>query len=148
MLDFIVRNRNLLILFALWFAVGQLGSGPFYVIGGITLVILWRKQMYLEILMGFIFILVLSDSLQHETDFAKDFKNVYILILAAIAIIERGRFGTLNRIYVYFLPFFAVAIVSMFYSPDLLVSAQKTFSYFLLVLAVPQIFVYSFRQHT
>lgn len=147
MLDFLVRNRNLLILFALWFALGQLGSAPFYFIGGITVIILWRKQLYLEILMGFLFILVLSDSLQHETDFAKDFKNVYILLLAAIAIIERRQFGRLNRIYLYFLPLFAVALVSMFYSPDFAVSAQKTFSYFLLVLAVPQIFIYSFRQH-
>lgn len=146
MFDFLSRNRNLLILLAAWFLLGQLGSAAFYFIGGTTVLLLWRKHMYPEILMGFLFILVLSDSLQTETDFAKNFKNLYIVLLAAIALIERRRFGRLNRTYIYFLPFFAVGVVSLFWSPYPFVAAQKTLSYFLLVFAVPQVFMYAFHQ--
>lgn len=146
MLDFIVRNRSLLILFVVMFIAGQLGSMPFYFIGGLVLVILWRKQLYPEILLGFLFILVLSDSLRSETDFAKDFKNVYMLFIAGIGVIERNRFGAVNRIYTYFLPFFAVALVSMFFSPQIPLAFQKTLSYFLLILSVPQLFRYAYRQ--
>lgn len=143
MLDFISRNSSVLLIFALWFFVGSMSTPVFFGLGILTLLLFWRRQMYFEILLGFLFILILSDSLQSETDFAKVFKNLYIVLLTAIAILDRRHFTAYNSIFKYFLPFIAVAIVSLAFSPDMFVGAQKTLSYLLLVFVVPQFLIKS-----
>lgn len=101
--------------------------------------------MYFEIFLGFFFILILSDNLKYTTDFAKTFKNGYIVLLAVIAILDRKNFPVQSKILPYFLPFLLVSIVGIFYSPQIFVSFQKTLSYGLLLFVVPQFFVNSFN---
>ncbi len=101
--------------------------------------------MYFEIFLGFFFILILSDNLKYTTDFAKTFKNIYILLLTAIAIFDRRNFPIQSKILPYFLPFIALSIVGMFYSPQMFISFQKTLSYALLLFVVPQFFVNAFH---
>jgi O-antigen ligase len=108
---------------------------------------MWRKAMYFEILLGFIFILVLSDNLRYTTDFAKVFKNAYIVILTAIVIFDRKNFTPYNRIFQFFLPFLLVSLIGLYLSPTPFTSAQKILSYLLLFFAVPQFLAASFRQY-
>lgn len=117
----------------------------FYGLGFLSIVLLWRRALFFEIFLGFIFILLLSDNLRYTTDFAKSFKNVYIVLLSAIAILERRRFGLDLEILRYFIPFFIVAVVSMAASPQIFTSFQKTLSYALILFSAPQFLIFSFR---
>lgn len=143
MIEFIARNKVILLLFAIWYLVGSFSTPAFFALGGITILLLWRKAMYFEIFLGFFFILILSDNLSYVTDFAKVFKNAYIVVLALIAILDRKKFPPQNRLLTYFIPFIAVAIVSMAFSPYIFTSFQKTLSYVLLLYAVPQFYTKS-----
>jgi len=116
----------------------------FFVVGGVSLLLFWRKGLYFEILLGFFFILIFSDNLGTSSDFAKVFKNAYIVILTLIAILDRKRFPPANPLLVYFLPFIVVALISLAFSPTAFTSFQKTLSYALLFYAVPQFFIKSF----
>lgn len=103
--------------------------------------------MYFELLLGFLFILVLSDNLQYATDFAKVYKNIYIILLTAIVLLDRLNFDSFNGVFKYFLPFILVALVGLYASPIAFTSAQKTLSYLLLFLVVPQFIIVSFREY-
>jgi len=135
----------LLLLFAIWYAVGSVSPLVFYGVGFLSVILLWRRALFFEILLGFIFIVLLSDNLRYTTDFAKSFKNVYILLLTAIAILERRRFGIDFEVLKYFIPFLLVAIISMANSPQIFTSFQKTLSYSLILFAAPQFLIFSFK---
>lgn len=143
MLDFITRNKTTLVIFALWFFVGSASTPLFFGLGVLTIILFWRRRMYFEILLGFLFILILSDSLQTATDFAKVFKEVYIVLLAAILVIDRRAFRGYNSIYTFFLPFILISLIGLISSPIIFTGSQKTLSYLLILLVVPQFFVKS-----
>lgn len=145
MLDFIRRNLWLIALLALWYVTGSASTSVFFALGGLTVLLWWRRKMYFEILLGFFFILILSDNLGHATDFAKDFKNLYIVLLAAISVLSRNDFRPFNTLYLYFIPFVLIACIGLFDSPIAFTGFQKTLSYILLIFTVPQFLVTSFR---
>jgi len=147
MLRFLSENKGVILLFLAWFAIGRFSAPAFYIVGSISLILLWRKLMFLELLMGFLFILILSDTINSTTDFAKAFKNIYIVALAAIAIIERKRFPKINRIYIYFIPFILAGLVGLIKSPIPFLAVQKTLSYILLIFVVPQFLIKSYDDH-
>ena len=94
----------------------------------------------MEMLIGFIFILFLSDS---RTDwihyFAADAKEVYIIMLALFFFMDRDKFIPANNLYTRFIPFFIVAIICIFNAPPENSSSatQKTASYILLLITIP-----------
>ncbi|NEN24048.1 O-antigen ligase family protein [Cryomorpha ignava] len=143
MVEFISRNKVVLLLFGLWYIVGSFSVPAFFAVGGLSILLLWRKGMYFEILLGFFYILILSDNLGSATDFAKVFKNAYIVILAVIAILDRRKFPPVNPLLMYFLPFIGVALISLAFSPYIFTGFQKTLSYVLLLYTVPQLFLKS-----
>ncbi|HKK40241.1 MAG TPA: O-antigen ligase family protein [Cryomorphaceae bacterium] len=147
MLRFLSENKGAILLFLVWFVIGRFSAPAFYVVAGLSLIMLWRKLMFLELLMGFLFILILSDTINSTTDFAKAFKNIYILALAAIAVIERKRFPKINRIYFYFLPFIVAGLIGMLQSPIPFLAVQKTLSYILLIFIVPQFVIKAYDDH-
>lgn len=147
MLDFLRRNAWFLAIVALWYAVGSRSVPAFFVLGTVTVMLWWRRKMYMEILLGFFFVLILSDNLRYTTDFAKVFKNFYMVLLAAIVIMNRRDFQPFNRLYLYFVPFVLIAGVGLYNSPMMAVSAQKMLSYILLFFTVPQFVIKAFRQN-
>lgn len=147
MLRFLSDNKGAILLFLAWFVIGRISAPAFYVVASLSIILLWRKLMFLELLMGFLFVLILSDTINYTTDFAKSFKNIYILALAAIAIIERKRFPKINRIYFYFIPFILAGLIGMVQSPIPTLAVQKTLSYILLIFIVPQFLIKSYDDH-
>ena len=102
--------------------------------------LLRRAGMYDEMLLGFLFILVLSDTLPEQyvgLTFAKQLKNVNIILLALVLVIDRKVFYPYNRFVFKFIPFFLVALIALFSTQTFNVSIQKTLSYFLLFLVIP-----------
>ncbi len=146
MIGFLARNKTALLLFGIWFLIGQFSVPVFYLIGIATIILLWRKQSYFELLIGFFFILILSDNLSAGTDFAKSFKNIYIVLLAAIAVLDRHNFQETGSIMKYFLPFIALSAISLAFSPYVFTGFQKMLSYLLILFVVPQFFMKSLQE--
>ena len=147
MLRFLSENKGAILLFLAWFVIGRINAPAFYVLASLSIILLWRKLMFLELLMGFLFVLILSDTINDTTDFAKAFKNIYILALSAIAVIERNRFPKINRIYIYFVPFILAGLIGLLDSPVRFLAFQKTISYILLIFIVPQFLIKSYDDH-
>jgi O-antigen ligase len=146
MLEFIVRNKKNLLLFILWYLVGSVSVVAFIGLGAISVFLMWRRAMYFEILLGFFFILILSDNLSYTTDFAKVFKNAYIVLLALISILDRRRLSASNSLFKHFVPFLIVSLIGLFFSPYMFTGFQKTLSYALIVLTIPQFFMHAFKE--
>lgn len=96
-----------------------------------------RNDSYEEMFIGLILILVLSDSYEPSLRFAKSAKNIYVVILAVYLLFEQGKFQPLNGIYKIFFPFTVLSFFCLFYSETIGISLQKTLSYFLMFLLVP-----------
>jgi O-antigen ligase len=137
MLSYIKANQQFLFLLMTWVLsaifFGQLAS----VIVLLCIFIFIRKDWMEEFFIGFLIILIMSDSLLEPIAFAKSFKNIYILILAFYFFLNAQTFPYQVRTYVYFLPFLFFALVGIFYSPVPETSIQKWLSYALLFVVVP-----------
>ena len=125
------------------------GGSLIYAILPITLFFMMRKGMYEELLIGYLFILILSDSLSEQLNFAKDIKNIYISLLAIFFLFNINDFQPLNKLYKLFIPFFLFSVFTMLYSvndPFFFTSVQKTISYFLSFLVIPNFIFKIYRE--
>ncbi|WP_196267759.1 O-antigen ligase family protein [Pontibacter rufus] len=127
----------------LWLAFGvvlRYGALPLIFL---HLVFLFNKGKIVYCFIGFIFIIILSDSRHPELRFAQDLKTL-VVVLFALALMK-GKVGTFSfktyiKWYVYFLPFILVALLCIIYSPAALSAFQKTISYLLLIVIGPTTF--------
>jgi O-antigen ligase len=145
-LAFIRAEGSFLILLLLWIGAGMLFAPIAYVLIPVTLLLFQRKKMYLEMLIGFFVILILSDSRQSAFGFAADVKDIYILVLGLFYLIDRASFQPAQRVIHKFLPFLILAVLFLIFSDIILQSAMKTLSYALLLLVVPNYLIFACRQ--
>lgn len=145
MIDFLVRNRSIILILLLWLITGIYFKPAMYVLAVLSIFLLWRKKLYSEIFIAFFFILICSDNLTAQFEFARSFKNIFIVLIFLIALLDRRQFAPFNRLFLMFIPFLIVASVALLYSETLILSIQKTISYALLFFAVPQFVNKSFR---
>jgi len=134
------ENIQLYIMLALWVGIGAFGGPAIYVVMPLMLILMLQKGMFEELFIGYLFVLILSDSLEERLFFAKSVKNIYAALLAVHFFFRTGEFNPLNRLYWLFIPFFLFAVVTMMTSitdPFFLTSFQKTLSYFLSFLILP-----------
>jgi len=103
----------------------------------------------MELLLGFFFILILSDSRQDSLIWAADVKNECIVLLTIFLLLNRKDFGTFNTFYQKFVPFFIIAFVCLFYSPTQIFSTafQKTLSYLFLLFVTSNYALRCHREH-
>jgi len=126
------------ILLLLWVAIGMYGDILVYGFIPLILVLFRMNERYQEIFLGFVLILVISDNLEPQLAFAKTFKNLNIVLLFAFFISDLNNFKPVNRLFVAFVPFFLMAVFCLFYAgPNFSSGIQKTLSYILLFIAVP-----------
>lgn len=121
-------------------------AGPIiYGVFPLMLLLMYRKGMHLEILLGFFFILTMSDSRLHQMAFAGSIKNIYIVFIAFVTYREASSISNPVIIFKNFIPFFLVAFLCVSFSPNMSLSFQKTLSYVLLFICMPNyfLFVYS-----
>lgn len=111
------------------------------------LLLMFHKEMHLEILLGFFLILTLSDSRSHALHFAGSAKNIYIVLLFLFSLKIKNVFSIPVKIYFYFIPFFVIAFICILYSPISLLSFQKTLSYLFLIFSVPVYFQFVYKQY-
>ena len=142
MLQHYKDNLQLYIIFLLWLIIGMYGNVTIYVVMPLTMMLMRKKGLYEELLYGFFFILLLSDSLEERLFFAKNAKNIYITLLAFFVLTDLNSFRSLNKLYKIFLPFFLFSFMTTLTSVSenfFLTSVQKTASYFLVFFIVPNL---------
>lgn len=143
--DFLKRNTQFVVLMAIWVAAGWIASPLGLAVVPLSVLLLKQKHMYAELIIGFIFILILSDSRQYQLAFAKDVKNFYILLLTAFYLFDRKQFTTKNSLIIPFIPFLIWSTAMLINSPQLSLAIQKTMSYALLFLVTPAFFYKAYQ---
>ncbi|HMN04864.1 MAG TPA: hypothetical protein PKD45_03985 [Flavobacteriales bacterium] len=131
----------------LWLVVAKYAALLMYVLLPLGVILLRRIDRWQDILFGFIMVLVLSDAgLEFPGMLVfKSAKSTYILVLALILFVDQARMYPLARLFTLFLPFFFYAMFPIIRNETPLVSAEKTLSYALLFLVVPNYVLYNFR---
>lgn len=147
MLDNFRENIRLYVLLAVWLIIGVYGGPLIYVVLPLTLLLLKRQSGYQELLIGFFFILILSDNLSQSFQFATKVKNIYISFLAIFLLFDRNEFFPLNTIYKVFIPFFLFSFYCLFFSPAFLVGIQKSVSYAFVFMVVPNYFKKCYKDY-
>lgn len=142
---FLREQLQFLILVLIWLLSGMYGGPAVYGVIPLSMLLLKRRKMHLELLLGFFLILILSDSRQPVFGFAANVKDIYLLLLGVMLFIDRATFSPLDRIFFRFLPFLIIALFSLIFSTVFLVSVQKTVSYGLLLLVVPNYIVSAWK---
>jgi O-antigen ligase len=147
-IEYLKENSQFIFLLLVWVLVGAFGGPLIYAVLPLTLFLQVRKDLYEQFFLGFWFILVLSDNLLiHSLAFSKSIKDIYLLILAFFFILKRDDFKPFNRYLLRYIPFFIVAFFCLKGSMTIGVSIQKTISYLLLFLLIPNYFDKIFREN-
>src|SRR5690606_16759339 len=139
MIDFFRTHKIFLGVAASWVLVTIYGQGLIYAWLPITILFLKAREYWAELLFGMLTFLVLSDMDKHITEMfiIKSAKNVFIIMLAGLFILERKRFWPFSRVFIIFLPFFVYSFFPIIWSKIPSTSFQKTISYGLMFLIIP-----------
>lgn len=133
-----LSNNNQFIIIALFWVILGIYAGPvIFVVLPVMLFLLYSKNMHLEILLGFFLILTLSDSRLSQLNFAADAKNIYIVMISLFSFLEMRNSSITIDFYKYFIGFFFLAFLVMLFNPNIGLSFQKTLSYILFLIFVP-----------
>ena len=137
MIDYVKSNLSFIAILIVWLLVGVYAAPLSYGLIPLTVLVFKRRDYYAEIIIGFFFILMISDSRVKSFAFAVDVKNIYILLLAAFVLFDSKNFKPFQNFYQKYIPFFLVALFCLVYSPYAGTSFSKLLSYFLIILVVP-----------
>ena len=131
----------------LWLAVG-LAAGPLVnAVMILSLLLMRSKIRYEELFFGFWFMLILADSRQWSLHFAVNAKAIYIVFLALFLVTDREGFRPFNKLYQRFVPFIALACISLLnIEGPLFTAIQRTLSYLLLLMIVPNFVARFYRE--
>lgn len=149
MLKFLREHWQLVLVMCVWLAVGIIWQQAVYALLPLSVFYFKSRDLWPELLFGMLLVLVLSDM---EKDMFpvmkvfKDAKNFYVLAIAMLLLLETKRFAPLSTVFNIFLPFFVYALVPLVFSNALFTSIQKTVSYGLMFLIVPNFVLYGFRR--
>jgi O-antigen ligase len=146
--DIFKKNTNLIVILFLWLISGVYAGPVVYPVIVISLFYFKSKNQYMEMLLGFFYLLILSDSRLDSLGFAETAKDIYMVIVAMFLLFDGKKFSPFNTLYLAFLPFFIMAVICLFYAPDEIIgtSIEKTLSYFLLLLVVPNLVIWCSRE--
>ncbi|MDR2929043.1 MAG: O-antigen ligase family protein, partial [Cytophagaceae bacterium] len=137
MLQQLLREKQNWFILIFWMAVGIFARPLVFVVVPLHMFALKNRGEWLWLLIGLWVVFTFSDSRQAIFRFTQPFKPVMMVVLAFLFITfpkEKERF----RIFRPFIPFFIIAVLSIFNgSPQPFTSFQKTLSYLLLLLIIP-----------
>ena len=105
------------------------------------------KRIYFELFITFIWIVILSDyvavegATYNDLQWAKDFKNLNLPIMFGAYLLDFKNFKVHSVLFKKFALFFLFSFVSLIYSIKFDVGVQKTISFVLLYLLIPEFFM-------
>ncbi|NNC86380.1 MAG: O-antigen ligase family protein, partial [Bacteroidia bacterium] len=137
MLNFFKQHYQFLIMLAVWVIAGAINQFIALAVIPLSMLLLKQKDRYVELVIGFLFILIISDSRNPVFHFAGLAKSAYLILLTLLFFFNSKKFTTPNQFFVPFIPFFIVALLSLINSPITMLATQKTVSYILLYITLP-----------
>lgn len=149
MIDYYKENIQLYVLLFVWLIVGIYVPFASYAVVPISMFLMYRKGMLEELFLGYLFILILSDSLEPSLIFAKNVKNIYISVLAIFFFFDQENYAPINKLYKIFIPFFLFSVFTMLFSVNdsfIFTSIQKTISFAISFMIIPNIIVRLYRE--
>jgi O-antigen ligase len=145
MLTYLRSNIQFLIIVSIWIMLGLYARPLTYVIVPLLFFLMIKKNLDENIFIGFFAILILSDSFY--LGFAKDIKPIVLLLLSTYFFFNPKKFQPFTDIPQSFYLFFFYAIVLLFNSMTFTLSFQKTLSYILLFIVVPNFLMMVYRKN-
>jgi hypothetical protein len=106
MLQFIRNNSQFVIMCLAWVLCGIINQNLGVAAVTLSVVMLKMKGMYKELILGLLFLLIMSDSRQTEALYAATAKNIYIVLLSVFYFFDRKNFSGSNDYFKPFIPFF------------------------------------------
>jgi len=149
MLSYLKRSYQFYLLILLYVIVGIYARPLLFVLMPFSVLLLKGRELWADMIFGFIIVLVLSDITPEffSMQVFKSAKNTYISALSLIFLLERHRFVPFARIFNIFLPFFLYSFFPLIFSDTIIIGLEKTISYALLYLVVPNYVLYNFRRY-
>ncbi|MBL7983267.1 MAG: O-antigen ligase family protein [Flavobacteriales bacterium] len=145
-----LRDEYQFMALALIWIMAAVFAGPIvFALLPLSILFIRSREMWPEMFFGFLLVLVLSDVAKDafvSMNVFKSAKNTYIVVLAVVFFLHREHFAPYARVFDLFLPFFLFSIIPLIFSNTILVGIQKTLSYALLYLIVPNFVLYNFRR--
>lgn len=147
MVNYFARNYQLILLVLLYVVVGVYAKPLLFALMPLSVFFLKSRDLWADMIFGLLIVLVLSDITPwfFKMQVFKGAKNTYISALAIIFLLERHRFIPFAKVFNIFLPFFVYSVFPLVFSNNLVVGLQKTISYALLYLIIPNYVLYNFR---
>ena len=130
------KNIQFALLLILWLLVGMASKLLALAFIPVTWLVLTNKRMYLELLVGFFLILVLSDNRHYLLSFSKNLKVVYMVFLIFL-LFTNSKLKPKPVDYLPFLPFLIVGLGCIAFSPVRLLAFERVVSYGMLLVIVP-----------
>lgn len=130
------KNIQFVVLLLLWLLVGMFAAPLALIVIPVTCIYFVSKRMYIELFLGFFFVIILSDNRSSYTNFAQNAKILYMLFMISVLFLDK-RLIPKPKDYLPFVPFFIAAFISIAFSPIKFVAFEKTFSYTMLILLIP-----------
>ncbi len=144
MREFIVNNKQVLLLLCLWYGLGFFAPAASVTLVIISALLFKLKNNYKYMFFGLITLIFMSD--RYEMAFASEVKDIYCLVLFLFLFFNSQSFKPYNRYYISFLPFFLYSFFISFRHPEPFTSLQKIFSYIILFIIVSNYLTSSYRE--
>jgi O-antigen ligase len=147
MLTFIRGHWQFILLVLLYVLIGVYAKVLLYAFMPLSVFFMKSRNLWADMVFGMIIVLVLSDITPwfFKMQVFKGAKNTYIVALSLIFLLERWRFVPFSQVFNIFLPFFVYSFFPLVFSGAIIVGLQKTISYALLYLVIPNYVLYNFR---
>lgn len=148
MTAFFREHSQLLGIILVWVATAVLAGPLLYLVLPVSVFLMRRGDMWPDMLFGFIMILILSDMTPGIVVMrvVKTAKYTYIVALSLIFLMDQARMQPHSSVFRVFAPFFAFALIPILRSSIPITSVQKTLSYALLYLVIPNYVLYAYRR--
>lgn len=147
MRNYFANNYQLFLLVLLYVVVGVYAKPFLFLLMPLSVFFLKSRDLWADMVFGLLITLVLSDITPwfFKMQVFKSAKNTYITALSLIFLLERHRFVPFSQVFNVFLPFFVYSVFPLVFSNNLIVGLEKTLSYALLYLVVPNYVLYNYR---
>ncbi|MEP7262897.1 MAG: O-antigen ligase family protein [Bacteroidota bacterium] len=146
MKEFLKKNQQFIFLMLSWMIAGHILKELAMGVVILSFILLKYKNRYEEIIIAFCFLLLLSDNRHHEYDFAKDTKDIILVLLSVFALFDSKHFREKNMFFYPFVPFIVLGFIMTSRHPVILLSFQKTLSYALMFAVIPNYFTKVFSE--
>ena len=149
MLTFLRGHWQLIMVMVIWLVTGWYLQQAVFLLLPLSVFFFKSRELWPEILFGMLLVLVLSDMQKDmflNMIVFKGAKNFYILAVSGIFLLETRRFVPLSGVFNIFLPFFIYSLFPLVFSTNLFMGIQKTVSYALVFMVVPNYLLYNYRR--